>query len=51
MGEAWKKTPRLSRRLCTNVATLVKAQLKDYVWPAPALPEEIEACRKEAAKN
>ena len=24
---------------------------KDYVWPAPALPEEIEAYRQEAAKN
>jgi hypothetical protein len=24
---------------------------KDFVWPAPALPEEIEAYRREAAKN
>jgi hypothetical protein len=24
---------------------------KDYVWPAPALPEEIEAYRQEATKN
>lgn len=24
---------------------------RDYVWPSPALPEEIEAYRKEAAKN
>ncbi len=24
---------------------------KDFVWPAPALPEEIETYRKEAAKN
>ena len=24
---------------------------KDFVWPAPAAPEEVEAYRKEAAKN
>jgi hypothetical protein len=24
---------------------------RDYVWPSPALPEEVEAYRKEAAKN
>ena len=34
-----------------NESSRVLWHRKDFVWPSPALPEEVEAWRKEAAKN